>query len=80
MDIGYQSPYPTITGGIFEVGFSDSILQMYAAFCDELAYGRAGMKQPFTCATPEETHLHHRVLTAALASGKTGQTVAVSYQ
>ena len=77
-DIGYAPPYATITGGIFEFGFSDSILQMYAAFCDELVHGRAGMRQPFACATPEETHLHHRVLTAALASGHSGQTVALA--
>jgi predicted dehydrogenase len=74
-DIGYASAYPTITGGIFEFGFSDSILQMYAAFCDELVNGAAGMRQPFRCATPEETHAHHRVLTAAVESGRTGQTV-----
>lgn len=75
LDLGYASAYPTITGGIFEFGFSDSILQMYAAFCDELVNGAAGMSQPFGCATPEETHDHHRVLTAALESGRTGQTV-----
>jgi predicted dehydrogenase len=74
-DIGYASAYPTITGGIFEFGFSDSILQMIAAFCDELVNGAAGMRQPFRCATPEETHAHHRVLTAAVESGRTGQTV-----
>jgi predicted dehydrogenase len=74
-DIGYASAYPTITGGIFEFGFSDSILQMYAAFCDELVNGAAGMRQPFRCATPEETYAHHRVLTAAVESGRTGQTV-----
>ncbi len=34
-----QSAYPTITGGIFEFGFSDGILQMFAAFCDELVHG-----------------------------------------
>jgi predicted dehydrogenase len=76
-DIGYASAYPTITGGIFEFGFSDSILQMYAAFCDELVNGAEGMRQPFRCATPEETRLHHRVLTAALESGRTGQTVCL---
>src|SRR6516165_6382043 len=36
MDLGYDSAYPTITGRIFEFGFTDSILQMWAAFCDEL--------------------------------------------
>ncbi len=75
LDLGYETAYPTITGGIFEFGFSDSMLQMWAAFCDELTNGRAAMRQPFYCATPQETALHHRVLTAALESGKTGQTV-----
>ena len=73
-DIGYASAYPTITGGIFEFGFSDSILQMVAAFCDELVNGEK-MRQPFRLPTPEETHAHHRVLTAALASGRTCRTV-----
>jgi predicted dehydrogenase len=74
LDLGYASAYPTITGAIFEFGFSDSILQMYAAFCDELV-NREQMRQLFGCATPEETHQHHRVLTAALASQRTGQVV-----
>jgi predicted dehydrogenase len=74
LDLGYTPAYRTITGGIFEFGFSDSILQMYAAFCDELAHG-TDMQQPFGCATPEETALHHQVLTAALESQRTGQTV-----
>lgn len=75
IDLGYETAYPTITGGIFEFGFSDSIMQMWAAFCDELAHGRDGMMQPFYCATPHETQLHHRVLTAALESGKQGTVV-----
>jgi predicted dehydrogenase len=74
-DLGYASAYPAITGGIFEFGFSDSILQMYAAFCDELAHGSNSMRQPFNCATPAETTLHHRVLTAALESQRGGQVV-----
>lgn len=36
LDMPYQSAYPTITGPIFGFGFSDAILQMWAAFCDEL--------------------------------------------
>ena len=75
VDLGYETAYPTITGGIFEFGFSDGLLQMWAAFCDQLANGRAGMMQPYYCATPEETALHHRVLTAALESGKNNQVV-----
>jgi hypothetical protein len=50
---------------------------MWAAFCDQLANGRAGMRQPFYCATPEETTMHHRILTAALESGKRNQVVTV---
>lgn len=76
-DIGYAPAYPAITGGIFEFGFPDAILQMLAAFCDELAHGPA-MRQPFGCATLEETALHHRVLTAALESERTGQVVRLS--
>jgi predicted dehydrogenase len=73
-DLGYESAYAAITGGIFEFGFADAVLQMWATFCDELANG-AAMRQPFGCATPHETWLHHRVLTAALESQATGQTV-----
>jgi predicted dehydrogenase len=67
-DTPHQSAYPSVTGGIFEFGFSDAILQMWAAFCDELVNGREGMRQPFYCATPEETALSHRLFTAALES------------
>jgi len=68
LDLGSQSAYPTITGTIFEFGFSDAILQMWAAFLDELAHGRDGMTQPFYCATPEEAAMTHRLFTAALRS------------
>lgn len=77
IDLGYETPYPTITGGIFEFGFSDGLLQMWAAFCDQLANGRDHMKQPFYCATPDETALHHQILTAALESGKQGTVVSL---
>lgn len=76
-DLGYETAYPTITGGIFEFGFSDSLLQMWAAFCDQLTNGREEMKQPFYCATPQETHLHHRILTAALESNKQNQVIKI---
>ena len=67
-DLGSRSAYPTITGAIFEFGFSDAMQQMWAAFLDELAHGREGMRQPFHCATPEEAAATHRLFTAALAS------------
>jgi predicted dehydrogenase len=47
---------------------------MWAAFCDEVAHGRAGMQQPLYCATPEEAAQSHAVFTAALESHETGQT------
>jgi predicted dehydrogenase len=67
-DLGSESAYPTITGAIFEFGFSDAVLQMWAAFCDELTHGRESMRQPFQCATPEEAAATHRLFTAALRS------------
>ena len=75
-DLGYESAYPTITGGIFEFGFGDALLQMIAAFCDELEHGPA-MRQPLGCVTAEETALQHRILTAALASQRTGQVQGI---
>ena len=75
-DLGYQSLFPAITGGIFEFGFADAIQQMWAAFLDELAGGDA---RGFHCATPDEARDHHAILTAALASGKTGQVKKVEY-
>jgi predicted dehydrogenase len=76
-DVPFHSAYPTITGEIFEFGFTDAILQMWAAYCDELAHGRAGMRQPFYCVTPEEAAVCHELFTAALASQRSGQTVAL---
>jgi predicted dehydrogenase len=66
IDLGYTPPYNTITGNIFEFSFSDSLLQMFAAFCDEAANGRENMKQPFYCATPEEAAESHRIFTESL--------------
>ncbi len=75
-DLGPRSVYPTITGGIFEFGFSDAILQMWAAFCDELAHG-GDARPPFRCVTPEETRQCHAVLTAALESQAASQVITV---
>ena len=72
-DLGYQSAYASITGGIFEFGFPDAILQMWAAFVDELA----GNEPAFQCATPEEALGSHRLFTAALESQRTGATVNI---
>ncbi len=75
-DLGYQSLFPAITAAIFEFGFADAIQQMWAAFVDELAGGDA---RGFTCATPAEARDHHAIMTAALASGKSGQVQTVNY-
>jgi hypothetical protein len=64
---------PTLTGGIFEFGFTDSILQMWGAFMCELS----GIEIPFACVTPEETELSHKLQTAALLSNKTGRLVTI---
>lgn len=79
VDAPYKSAYGTITGGIFEFGFSDSILQMWAAFCDELAHGK-DTQQPFYCATPEEAAGSHKIFTAALESNRTGQTISIDWR
>ncbi len=76
VDLGYESSYPTITGSIFEFGFTDAILQMWAAFCDQLTNGTQTNR--FRCATPEETAQHHQVLTAALASQAEKRAVSLS--
>ncbi len=76
-DVGYETAYPAITGGIFEFGFPDAILQMWAAFCDEIV-NQDAMIGDFQCATPEEAALSHQIFTAALQSQRTGQTVNLS--
>lgn len=75
-DLGYSSVYPAITGGIFEFGFADAVQQMLAAFLHRVRVGQFA-DVPFDCATPEETRLHHNVLTAALQSHKERKVVAL---
>ena len=77
LDLGSVSAYATITGAIFEFGFSDAILQMWAAFLDELVHGRESMRQPFHCATPAEAAATHALFTAALESHRTRSVVVI---
>jgi len=79
VDVPYQSAYKTTTDGIFEFGFSDSISQMWAAFCDELVHGPQ-MQQPFYCATPEEAAQTHVIFTAALESQRSRQTIPLVWK
>lgn len=67
IDLGYTSAFKTITGEIFEFGFSDSILQMTAAFFYEIAHGHP-LRPSAGCLTPDDTALSHRLFTAALRS------------
>ena len=73
-DLGFNGPFPTITGGIFEPGFPDVIQQMWAAYLMERA-GELGDR--FGCATPEEAVASHEVFAAAMESHRTGASVAV---
>ena len=62
---GIASAWPVITGGIFEFGFADALLQMWASYLAERA-GALGDR--FGCATPHEALESHRVFAAALDS------------
>ncbi len=69
IDMGHETAFKSITGGIFEPGFSDVILQMWAAFICELN-GESAPGKFATCVTPEETAMSHSLFTAALRSNK----------
>ncbi len=69
IELGFASAFATSTGGIFEHGFPDCFLQMWASFLAERAgvlNGRLG------CVTPEEALTSHRIFAAALKSHQTG--------
>ncbi len=65
LDAGSKSVWPTVTGANFETGFSDSILQMWAAF---LAERDGVLGDRFGCARPEEALLTHQIYEAAMRS------------
>ena len=69
--IGQKTQFPVITGSIFEFGFSDSLLQMFAAFVSELR----GLPCSFGCFRPDEAMRSHELLTAALESFETKRIV-----
>lgn len=69
LQTGHETAFKTITGDIFQFGFSDSILQMWASFVHELAHGKP-VKRFAGCVTPDEAFLSHRLFTAALESQK----------
>ena len=66
-DLGHATPFPVITGGIFETGFPDLNLQMWAAYATE----RAGqLNDRFGCATIDEAVASHELFAAALESNE----------
>ena len=69
--LGQKTLFPVITGGIFEFGFSDAMLQMFAAFIAELC----GEPCAFGCFRPDEALLSHQLLTGALRAYETGSVV-----
>ncbi len=76
LDTGYEGAYPAITGPIFEFGFSDALLQMWAAFCDEVA----GNTPKFQCGTPTEAAMSHTLFTAALESQRSSSVVTLEWE
>jgi predicted dehydrogenase len=74
VEIGSQSAFATATGGIFEFGFSDAILQMWAAFLAERA-GALGDR--LGCVTPQEALVAHEILHAAQESGASGAAITL---
>jgi predicted dehydrogenase len=76
IDIGHKVAFKTITGGIFEFGFSDAMLQMIAAYVYELTEGKP-FKRFAGCVTPDEVAASHRLFTAALDSQKSGSVQPV---
>jgi predicted dehydrogenase len=73
IDIGSQSAIPTITGGIFEFGFSDAFQQMIGAFMQE--FSNSSANPGFSNVMPDETHMSHCLLTAALESHASGKRI-----
>ena len=73
IDTGSQSAIPSITGGIFEFGFSDAFQQMIGAFVHKVSGNEPN--HPFGNVTPEETGWSHELFTAALESNKTGRRI-----
>lgn len=70
---GNVSAWPTISGGIFEFGFSDALLQMWASYLAERA-GSLGDR--FGTATVDEALAAHLVFDAALRSQESGRAEA----
>jgi predicted dehydrogenase len=74
IEIGSQSAFASTAGGIWEFGFSDAILQMWAAF---LAEREGALGERLGCVTPQEALIAHGIFHAAQESGASGSAVAL---
>ena len=73
-DLGFSTPFKTVTGGIFEPGFPDVIQQMWAAYLME----REGqLDGRFGWATPEEAVATHEIFAAAQESHRECRVAAL---
>ncbi|WKK58715.1 Gfo/Idh/MocA family protein [Sphingobacterium sp. BN32] len=77
VDLGFEVPFPTVTGGIFEPGFPDVFQQMLAAYFAEREGELAGR---FGCVTLEEAIESHEVFAAALESHTNNKTVLLAQE
>ena len=66
---GNVSVWPMVSGGIFEFGFADALMQMWASY---LAEREGELGDRFGTATPAEALASHRVFAAALRSNLSG--------
>lgn len=66
---GNASAWPMVSGGIFEFGFADALLQMWASY---LAEREGALGDRFATATPREALAAHRAFDAALRSQGSG--------
>ena len=78
IDVGSQSIIPSITGGIFEFGFSDAFQQMIGAFMSE--FSNKESNHSFRNISPEETSWSHELFTAALESNRTNRRIDITYE
>jgi predicted dehydrogenase len=72
LGVGSQSVWPTVTGPNFESGFSDSILQMWAAY---LAEREGALGDRFGCVRPDEAASTHAIYDAAMLSHSSGRSI-----
>jgi len=72
---GLPSAWPVSSGAIFEFGFADALLQMWACYLAERAGCLGGR---FGTATPAEALAAHTVFDAALRSGEEGACITLA--